>query len=77
MLRILLSNRSYLSKCFERGNSMKQLMVLVATVILGISISGVVIGLGDNATTLADNVGEAVTAVDTAFDAAIAEGFGD
>ena len=50
---------------------MKQLMVLVATVILGISISGVVIGLGGNAETLAGNVGTAIESVGEAFQTAV------
>ena len=50
---------------------MKQLMVLVATVVLGISISGVVIGMGTNATTLATDVTEAVTKIDSKFDSEI------
>ncbi|MDO5441764.1 MAG: hypothetical protein Q4F55_04335 [Bacillota bacterium] len=41
---------------------MKQLMVLVATVVLGVSISGIILGLGSNASSIADNVDTAITA---------------
>ena len=56
---------------------MKQLMVLVATVILGISISGTVIGLGANATTLAGNVGTAISSAGTAFSTATTNALAD
>ena len=44
---------------------MKQLMVLVSTIILGLTISGTVIGFGTNVGTLKTGVDNAVTAIDT------------
>ena len=44
---------------------MKQLMVLVSTIILGLTISGTVIGFGTNVDTLKAGVGNAVGAINT------------
>lgn len=46
---------------------MKQLMVLVATIVLGISISGIVLGFGEQASTISENVGSGITSLATEF----------
>lgn len=46
---------------------MKQLMVLVATIILGITISGTVLGFGDSVDDISGDVSTGITNLGTAF----------
>lgn len=50
---------------------MKQLMVLVATIILGVAISGTVLGLGGKANNITTRVDSAIEAFDTQISNAI------
>ena len=50
---------------------MKQLMVLVATIVLGISISGIVLGFGEQASTISANVGTEITELAGKFNTAM------
>ena len=50
---------------------MKQLMVLVATIVLGISISGIVLGFGEQATTISESLGTSIEDLAGDFTAAL------
>ena len=52
---------------------MKQLMVLVATIVLGIAISGTVLGFSENVDTLAGNVGTGIEYIGGEIDSTLTE----